>query len=392
MRRGAARIVQAALASNDGRWFGYADVLRRIETPSPNLGAWSYEAIDTKLAEETKGATILQLSVYSDAIGEIQGRAPEYFYVVTPAEEERYRVSDYAAYFRLMRNGLLENAAATRAGRARRRTPSPWPTATSATGCRSATSSGATTTTCRSSRTARDCSATSWPRTASRRSKALGREQPARGFQAVARCAGDLRPPSGSGPAAARGAQDQHGRGSRRCRSSRTSACVCFRNHRPATSFSTSKARRGPVTAAASISSASCRFDGAGESVYDDFKAFDDAQEKAAFEAVIDRLIAAFDAHPDMHVYHFGALRADGAQEADGPSRHARARARPAAARRAVRRSLRRHPPRHSRRHRELFDQGAGTVLRIHARRHADGSRPLPSPGRRRARPPRRRI
>jgi hypothetical protein len=51
-------IVQGALAS--GRWSGRT-VLKRVETPSA-LGVWSYEVIDTKLARETKGGTILQLS------------------------------------------------------------------------------------------------------------------------------------------------------------------------------------------------------------------------------------------------------------------------------------------------------------------------------------------
>src|SRR5712691_6626095 len=44
-------IVQARL--DDGRWTGYADVLRRVETPS-ELGDWSYEVWDTKLARETR--------------------------------------------------------------------------------------------------------------------------------------------------------------------------------------------------------------------------------------------------------------------------------------------------------------------------------------------------
>ena len=51
---------------------GYADILRRVEKPSA-LGAWSYEAHDTKLARETKGGTILQLSAYSDMLGGMQG-------------------------------------------------------------------------------------------------------------------------------------------------------------------------------------------------------------------------------------------------------------------------------------------------------------------------------
>src|SRR5678815_1902497 len=111
MRRGAARIVQAALVSADGRWFGYADVLRRVDKPGllgpdGTRGAWSNEAIDTKPAQETRAATMLQLSLYSALLGDMQGVTPDFFYVVTPLREERYRVTDFGAYFRLMKHGL----------------------------------------------------------------------------------------------------------------------------------------------------------------------------------------------------------------------------------------------------------------------------------------------
>ena len=65
MRSGADVIVQAVLAG-DG-WGGRADILWKVSTPSA-LGAWSYEAVDTKLARETKGGTVLQLCLYSDLI------------------------------------------------------------------------------------------------------------------------------------------------------------------------------------------------------------------------------------------------------------------------------------------------------------------------------------
>jgi uncharacterized protein len=65
MACGDAIIVQGALQS--GMWAGRTDVLRRVETPS-RFGAWSYEVVDTKLARETKGNTILQISLYSDPI------------------------------------------------------------------------------------------------------------------------------------------------------------------------------------------------------------------------------------------------------------------------------------------------------------------------------------
>jgi predicted RecB family nuclease len=106
MRAGADVIVQGALLQ--GAWSGRADILRRVETPS-DLGAWSYEVIDTKLARETKGATVLQLSLYADLVAAVQGRMPELMYVVTPAsgtEPEAYRTADFGAYYRRVKAGL----------------------------------------------------------------------------------------------------------------------------------------------------------------------------------------------------------------------------------------------------------------------------------------------
>ncbi|WFU23650.1 TM0106 family RecB-like putative nuclease [Bradyrhizobium sp. CB1717] len=106
MVRGDPVIVQAAL--HGGIWSGRADVLLRIERSS-GLGAWSYEVIDTKLARETKGNTVLQISLYSDLLREMQGLEPESAYVVTPGTNyvpEQYRISDYAAYYRHVRASL----------------------------------------------------------------------------------------------------------------------------------------------------------------------------------------------------------------------------------------------------------------------------------------------
>lgn len=97
MRSGADVIVQAPIFG-DG-WFGYADVLRRVEGDSA-FGAWHYEVHDTKLTRETRGGTILQLCVYSHVVGEIQQRLPEFLRVVTPVANEPYRVDDFAAFYR----------------------------------------------------------------------------------------------------------------------------------------------------------------------------------------------------------------------------------------------------------------------------------------------------
>ena len=74
MREGADVIYQAVLF--DGRRLGYADFLRRVEQAS-DLGPWSYEVWDTKLARYAKASAVLQLCMYSDMLGELQGRSPE---------------------------------------------------------------------------------------------------------------------------------------------------------------------------------------------------------------------------------------------------------------------------------------------------------------------------
>jgi uncharacterized protein len=103
---GADVIVQAALRSGD--WIGRADVLRRVESAS-SLGPWSYEAYDTKLSRETNANTILQLCLYSDLLSDMQGATPDHMHVVTPWSEfvpKTYRVTEFAAYFRRVKEGL----------------------------------------------------------------------------------------------------------------------------------------------------------------------------------------------------------------------------------------------------------------------------------------------
>jgi predicted RecB family nuclease len=106
MQSGVEVIVQGALLS--APWGGRADVLRRVERSS-QLGNWSYEVVDTKLARETKAATVLQLSLYSDLLERIQGVLPEHMYVVTPGrsfEPIAFRTAAFAAYFRFVRRSL----------------------------------------------------------------------------------------------------------------------------------------------------------------------------------------------------------------------------------------------------------------------------------------------
>jgi uncharacterized protein len=106
MKSGVGVIAQADLRS--GRWRGRADILLKVDKPS-ELGPWSYEVIDTKLAIETRGGTILQLCLYSELLGDIQGRMPDYAHVVSPGrgfQPETFRLHDFLAYYRLVKSRL----------------------------------------------------------------------------------------------------------------------------------------------------------------------------------------------------------------------------------------------------------------------------------------------
>ncbi len=104
MKAGADVIYQARL-KEEGKWNGWADFLIKVERPS-NLGEWSYEVWDTKLANETKAGTILQIGLYSERIARIQGVNPEQMGVIKPEGEEPYRYDEYAAYIRLVKRNL----------------------------------------------------------------------------------------------------------------------------------------------------------------------------------------------------------------------------------------------------------------------------------------------
>jgi len=93
-------VYQAAFV--DGEWRGLADFVIR--------GAdGSYEAHDTKLARHGKPAHVLQLCFYSEQIGRIQGRLPERMHIALGSgQTESYRVLDFLAYYRRVRERFLD--------------------------------------------------------------------------------------------------------------------------------------------------------------------------------------------------------------------------------------------------------------------------------------------
>ena len=111
MRDGADVIFQATFF--DGRWRGHADFLIRRDDRSSDLGGWSYDVADTKLARRVKAAAILQMCVYADLLERLQGVPPETVSVVTgDGVAHPHRLADFAAYYRAAKSRFEERLAA----------------------------------------------------------------------------------------------------------------------------------------------------------------------------------------------------------------------------------------------------------------------------------------
>src|SRR5688572_321326 len=102
IRADAADVVyQPYLASADRSWHGFGDFLEG--TP-----AGGYEPVDTKLARTARPAHVLQLMFYAEQVERIQGTPVEHVHVENGrGERETFRVADYAAYYRSVRERFL---------------------------------------------------------------------------------------------------------------------------------------------------------------------------------------------------------------------------------------------------------------------------------------------
>lgn len=124
MQAGHHIIYQAPLARGD--WHGIADFLLRVdvardEAAHSALGDYHYEVVDTKLSQEARGSALLQLCVYTELVALLQDKRPSHFHLASPAgatrfgqvpkpQERTFRVADYGAYFRLIRQHLTKFA------------------------------------------------------------------------------------------------------------------------------------------------------------------------------------------------------------------------------------------------------------------------------------------
>lgn len=92
----------------DDTWQARADFLVRVERPSA-LGDFSYEVYDAKLARHVRVEALLQLCEYSLQVSRIVGAMPEQMHVVLGDGSTRsFLVSDFAAYHRAIRTQFQE--------------------------------------------------------------------------------------------------------------------------------------------------------------------------------------------------------------------------------------------------------------------------------------------
>lgn len=106
LRKGVDVIYQGELQGYE--WRGYVDFLERVEKPS-DLGSYSYEVVDTKLKRTPDPKHILQLVVYSDLLGTIQGLQPEYGHLqLGGGDRSTHRLAEYADYVRQLRERLTQ--------------------------------------------------------------------------------------------------------------------------------------------------------------------------------------------------------------------------------------------------------------------------------------------
>ena len=82
------------------------DFIVKVQKPSTKW-AWSYEVTDTKLANNTKASTLVQIALYSMMVADMQGSIPELMHVVKPDGSEPYRVNNYLSYVKHVKKKFL---------------------------------------------------------------------------------------------------------------------------------------------------------------------------------------------------------------------------------------------------------------------------------------------
>jgi predicted RecB family nuclease len=106
MSAGAPLIYQGTLLTPG--WVGRPDFLQKV---AGGAGAWGhhYEPVDAKLSREAKARAVLQLCAYADQLTQLQGVFPRQFHVIGGGRAVAplaLWTADYAAYFRSVRERM----------------------------------------------------------------------------------------------------------------------------------------------------------------------------------------------------------------------------------------------------------------------------------------------
>jgi len=106
IKEGKEMINQAFFMDEDGKFRGYADFLIKVNTES-DLGSWSYEVYDTKIARNPKPLHLLQITAYSEMLGKIQGSLSKEMHLITGKVDKKtglnkthtFKVNEFIDYF-----------------------------------------------------------------------------------------------------------------------------------------------------------------------------------------------------------------------------------------------------------------------------------------------------
>ena len=99
IKEGKEMINQAFFMDSDGKFRGYADFLIKVNTES-DLGPWSYEVYDTKIARNPKPLHVLQITAYSETLGKIQGSLPKEMHLIAGNDKTHtFKVNEFIDYF-----------------------------------------------------------------------------------------------------------------------------------------------------------------------------------------------------------------------------------------------------------------------------------------------------
>jgi uncharacterized protein len=93
-----------------GNWHGYPDFLLRTETPHPSrLGPWSYRPLDSKLARSAKPYFLIQLCAYAQYLEAIQyTRPPQLGFVLGTGEEVWFDTERFFYFYSHLKGTFLE--------------------------------------------------------------------------------------------------------------------------------------------------------------------------------------------------------------------------------------------------------------------------------------------